>query len=132
SLDETLGDFDRWFVTGNHDSGAFVPTYLNERDWTELTGEVVEGPGGGTLLGIPDPRSSGLGNWRDEGDLTFAEATDLVAETACEAEERVNTILVHDANLANKALEQGCVDLAVGGHIHVQAGPTLVESPEGD
>ncbi|WP_239455372.1 metallophosphoesterase [Nocardioides gilvus] len=132
SLDETFNDFDRWFVTGNHDHGAFVPDHLNDRDWTELTGDVVEGPAGGTLLGIPDPRSSGLGNWRDEVDMTFAEATELVAERACAAEERVNTILVHDANLAKKALEQGCADLAVGGHTHVQSGPTLFESPEGD
>lgn len=132
SLDETFNDLDRWFVTGNHDHGSFVPKYLTDRDWTELTGEVIVGPGGGTLLGIADPRSSGLGNWRDEKEMSFADATELVAETACGSEERVNTILVHDANLAKKALEQGCADLAVGGHTHVHSGPTLFESPDGD
>lgn len=134
SMEKTFGDLDRWFVTGNHDHGTFVGDYLADAGWERLDGEVVEGPGGGRLLGIPDPRSSGLGNWRDETGLTFAEATEQVAEVACEAEEageRVNTILVHDANLAKQALERGCADLAVGGHTHVPEGPTAFETEDG-
>lgn len=134
SLEKTFGDLDRWFVTGNHDHGTFVGDHLADAGWERLDGEVVEGPGGGRLLGIPDPRSSGLGNWRDETGLTFAEATAQLAEAACEADEageRVSTILVHDANLAQEALERGCADLAVGGHTHVPEGPTRVESEDG-
>ena len=33
-------------------------------------------------------------------------------------------MLVHDANLGDEALERGCVDLVLGGHLHVQDGPT--------
>ena len=43
----------------------------------------------------------------------------------------VSTILVHDANLADEALERGCVDLVVGGHLHVQEGPTRVTGENG-
>lgn len=135
SMQETFGDLDRWFVTGNHDHGPFVGDHLSKAGWTRLDGEVVDGPAGGRLLGIPDPRSSGLGNWRDETGVTFAEATEQVAEAACAAQEegeRVNTILVHDANLARTALERGCADLAVGGHTHVPEGPTIIEGENGE
>ncbi|GGD05788.1 metallophosphoesterase [Nocardioides daphniae] len=134
SMDKTFGDMERWFVTGNHDHGSFVGDYLVGKGWTELDGEVVEGPGGGTLLGFPDPRSSGLGSWRDEKGVSFAEAAQTVADVACdsqEAGERVNTLLVHDANLGKVALERGCADLVVGGHTHVPAGPTAVEGEDG-
>lgn len=134
SMQETFGDLDRWFVTGNHDHGPFVGDHLADAGWTQLTGEVVEGPGGGRLLGIPDPRSSGLGNWRDETGISFGEAQEQVAEAACEADEageRVNTVLVHDANLGKVALERGCADLVIGGHTHVRKGPTAVESEDG-
>lgn len=134
SMQDAFGDLDRWFVTGNHDHGTFVSERLSEAGWTELVGEVVEGPGGGRLLGVGDPRSSGLGSWRDEGTVSFAEVEERVADVACEAQEageRVNTILVHDANLADTALERGCADLAVGGHTHVPKGPTAVEGENG-
>jgi hypothetical protein len=96
-----------------------------------LDGEVVDGPGGTTLLGVDDPRSSGLGSWRDETGLSFAEVATRVAEAACDADGRVGTILVHDANLGREALERGCADLVVGGHLHVQVGPTRVVGENG-
>ena len=54
-------------------TASFVHDYLRDHGWTMLDGEVVDGPGGTSLLGVDDPRSSGLGNWRDETGLTFAE-----------------------------------------------------------
>ena len=71
--------------------------YLDDLGWTMLDGERVEAPWGGLLLGVNDPRSSGLGNWRDETGLSFAEVTERVADTACEANEageRISTLLV--------------------------------------
>lgn len=41
-------------------------------------------------------------------------------------------MLVHDANLGAEALARGCVDLVVGGHLHVQEGPTLVIGEDGE
>ena len=36
-----------------------------------------------------------------------------------------------DANLGQEALARGCVDLVLGGHTHVQSGPTEVTSEDG-
>ena len=46
--------------------------------------------------------------------------------------ERVSTVLVHDANLGAEALTRGCVDLVLGGHTHVQAGPDAVDGAGGE
>ena len=99
-----------------------------------LDGETLLGPAGIRLLGVDDPRSSGLGNWRDETGLSFTEVGDRLADAACEAQDagrRVATVVVHDANLGAAVLERGCADLVVGGHTHVQDGPTRVEGEQG-
>jgi predicted phosphodiesterase len=131
SVSTTFEDLDRWAVAGNHDHGSFVRTYLDERGWTMLDGEVVDGPGGSRLVGVDDPRSSGLGSWRDETGLSFEEVGSRLGEAACATNERVATILVHDANLGAEALDRGCADLVVGGHLHVQLGPTRVVGDNG-
>ena len=131
SVSTTFEDLDRWAVAGNHDHGSFVRNYLDGQGWTMLDGEVVDGPAGARLLGVDDPRSSGLGSWRDETGLSFAEVGSRIADAACDAGERVATILVHDANLGAEALDRGCADLVVGGHLHVQVGPTRVVGDNG-
>ena len=137
SLDSLAGAFDDWDrfgVAGNHDHGTFVSGYLADLGWRMLDGEVVDAPWGGTLLGVDDPRSSGLGSWRDETGLSFTEVGERLADTACAAMEdgdRVSTVLDHDANLGREALARGCVDLVLGGHTHVQAGPDAVEGADG-
>jgi len=136
SLDAAFDDFDRWAITGNHDHGSFVRSYLSDLGWTYFDdGEAVDGPGDTRILGVDDPRSSGLGNWRDETGLTFDEVRKRLADTACKADEdgeRVETLLVHDANFGDAALERGCVDLVVAGHTHVQAGPHAVIGENGE
>lgn len=132
SVSSAFDGLDRWAVAGNHDHGSFVHDYLADRGWTMLDGEVVDGPGGTTLLGVDDPRSSGLGNWRDESGLTFTEVEERLADAACASEERLTTMLVHDANLGRAALDRGCVDLVLGGHTHVRAGPQRVTGPDGE
>jgi hypothetical protein len=141
SLDSLDAAFDdgpyadsKWAVTGNHDHGSFVGQYLADHGWTVLDGEAVDGPAGLRLLGVGDPRSSGLGSWRDETGLSFDEVADRLADAACAADEdgdRIGTILVHDANMGDEALARGCVDLVVGGHLHLQSGPTAVTGENG-
>lgn len=131
SVTTAFGDQPRWGVAGNHDHGDFVHNYLADHGWTMLDGEVVDGPGGTTLLGVDDPRSSGLGNWRDESGLSFDEVATRIADAACAAPERVTTILVHDSDLGQEALDRGCTDLVLAGHVHVQVGPTRVAAPNG-
>ena len=102
------------------------PTRPSDLGFTTLDGEVVEGPDGMRLLGVGDPRSSGLGNWRDETGLSFDEVSERLADAACAADEdgeRVSTLLVHDADSGTPALERGCVDLVVAGHLHEVVGP---------
>ncbi len=134
SVTSAFEDYDRFGVAGNHDHGSFVRGYLGEHGWTMLDAETLIGPAGIRLLGVDDPRSSGLGNWRDETGLSFAEVGDRLADVACEAQDlgrRVATLVVHDANLGAAALARGCADLVVGGHTHVQAGPTRVVGENG-
>ncbi|WP_243395232.1 metallophosphoesterase family protein [Nocardioides currus] len=134
SLNRAVDDLDRFAVAGNHDNGPFVAGYLDDLGWQMLDGTAVDAPWGGLLMGVDDPRSSGLGNWRDETGLSFSEVGERLADAACEVAddgERISTLLVHDANLGGESLARGCVDLVVGGHTHVQAGPELVEGEDG-
>ncbi len=134
SVSAAFEGYERFGVAGNHDNGDFVADYLADHGWTMLDGEVVEGPGGSTLLGVADPRSSGLGSWRDETGLSFEEVGARLADVACAAGEDgepIGTILVHDVNLATETLNRGCADLALGGHLHVEDGPEAITGPDG-
>jgi hypothetical protein len=131
SVNAAFDDLDRWGVAGNHDHGSFVHGYLDDRHWTMLDGSTVPGPGGTTLIGVDDPRSSGLGSWRDESGPNFDDVGGRLADAACDADERVSTVLVHDIALAAEVLARGCADLVVGGHLHVQTGPTRVVGSNG-
>ncbi len=135
SLDEAFADFDeRYAIAGNHDNGDFVVEHFGNLGFTTLDGEVIDGPGGIRLLGASDVRSSGLGSWRDERGISFDEQRMLLADLACERDaegDRVSTLLVHDANSGREALTRGCVDLVLGGHLHVQLGPTSVVGENG-
>jgi hypothetical protein len=94
----------------------------------------VDGPEGIRLLGASDVRSSGLGSWRDERGVSFADQQNLLADLACENDadgDRISTLLVHDANSGRIALERGCVDLVLAGHLHLQVGPDPVVGENG-
>lgn len=138
SLDSVTAAFrdldQRWAVAGNHDNGAFVRAHMSDDGWRYFDGTVLDGPGGSRILGVDDPRSSGLGNWRDEKGLSSAEVAERLTEAVCAADERgdrVGTLLLHDADFGDQALARGCVDLVVGGHVHVQSGPTEVTGSDG-
>lgn len=132
SVAQAFEGYEAWTVSGNHDHGDFVRQRFEEHGWNVAQGEVVDGPGGGRLLAYEDPRSSGLGNWRDVRGKTIAELGEEVADTACDSEERVNTLLVHDDDLGTAALERGCVDLVLSGHLHVRRGPDAVRGATGE
>ncbi|OIJ24928.1 metallophosphoesterase [Nocardioides luteus] len=134
SLTDASDGLDKWAVTGNHDHGPTVGRYLADKGWTMLDGEVVDGPGGSTLLGVPDPRTSGLGNWIDEKGVSFEEAGSKLADIACASMDDgkpVATLLVHDPSLGRETLRRGCATLVVGGHRHVHLGPRDVTGENG-
>jgi len=130
SLDAAFEGYDaKVAVAGNHDNGTFVNRHLTSLGWTHLDGKPVEPFADVRITGVDDPRSSGLGTWRDETDLSFAEVKERIAEDVCELHEdgeRVATLLVHDANLGATALARGCTDLVLAGHVHAQIGPNRV------
>ena len=134
SLDQAFGDLDRFAIAGNHDNGDFVTEQAADLGFTTLDGEVVDGPGGLRLLGVSDPRSSGLGTWRDERGISFADQEQRIADLACRRDaddDRIGLLVVHDANSGDEALSRGCVDLVVAGHVHEQIGPTRVTGTNG-
>ncbi len=126
SLNREFAGYDRYAVQGNHDHGSFVGTYLEKRGWHTAKQDAFEGPGGMRMMARNDPRSSGLGTWRDAVGQTIEEVSTDIADVACAEEERVNLLLVHDSDMGTDALARGCVDLVVSGHVHVQVGPDPV------
>ncbi|GAB4012447.1 metallophosphoesterase [Nocardioides ultimimeridianus] len=135
SLAETFsGMRHRWAVAGNHDHGTFVRSYLSSRGWTYFSDRVLDGPAGSRIFGADDPRSSGLGNWGDMHGPTYLNARRQLADQVCAfaaAGDRITTLVVHDPNIGRVALDRGCVDLVLAGHIHVEVGPIRVAAPDG-
>jgi Calcineurin-like phosphoesterase len=135
SLDKSFDGYDhRVFIEGNHDNGSFVKRHLSSRGWTHLTGKAVEPFADVRITGVDDPRSSGLGSWRDATGLSFDEVRDRIGDDVCKLDEegdRIATLIVHDANLGRTALERGCTDLVLAGHLHRQVGPTRVVGTNG-
>ena len=126
SLDAAFEGYDaKVAIAGNHDNGSFVNKHLASLGWTHLDGKPVEPFADVRITGVDDPRSSGLGTWRDETDLSFAEVKERIADDVCELDEkgeRIATLMVHDANLGAPALARGCTDLVLAGHLHAQVG----------
>ena len=135
SLDQAFDDVDpRFSIAGNHDNGDVVTRQARRLGFTTLDGRVVDGPDGLRLLGVSDPRSSGLGTWRDERGISFADQEQRIADVACrhaDDGDRIGTLLVHDANSGDAALARGCVDLVLAGHLHEQVGPSPVRGANG-
>jgi hypothetical protein len=134
SLDKSFEGYTRVFIEGNHDNGSFVKRHLSSLGWTHLTGKAVEPFAGVRITGVDDPRSSGLGSWRDATGLSFDEVRDRIGDDVCKLDEegdRIATLVVHDANLGRTALARGCTDLVLAGHVHRQVGPTRVVGENG-
>ncbi len=135
SLDRAFKGYDhRVAISGNHDNGTFVSHYLAKRGWTHLDGNAIEPFDGVRLTGVDDPRSSGLGSWRDTKGLTYDQATQKIADDVCADAshgKRISTLMLHSASMGATALARGCVDLVIGGHLHVQVGPTRVVGENG-
>ena len=134
SLDNAFDDWDqRWSVLGNHDYGGFVAPYLEDLGWDVAAREVVDGPGGGQAARpgtTRAPAASATGATSPAS--RSSEIGAQIADRACDSEQRVNTVLVHDSDMGTEALRRGCVDLVVSGHVHVQVGPDRVVGENGE
>jgi hypothetical protein len=63
--------------------------------------------------------------------MTFGEVSEQLADIACDVEGGLVTMLVHDANLGRAALNRGCVELVLGGHLHHRVGPEEIVGENG-
>ena len=77
------------------------------------------------MLGVDDPRSSGLGTWRDETGLSFDEVGQPARRRGLRLRRpaRSPRSSCTTPNLADEALARGCADLVLAGHLHVQERP---------
>lgn len=130
SITDAFQETTRIAVGGNHDNGDFVIDYLKRRGFITADGG-VQNVNGVTMLLANDPRKSDYTPQRLEGEKTFAEVEQEIADIACSSDDDVSLILVHDANMGRTALEQGCADLVVGGHTHVYSAPERIEAEDG-
>lgn len=135
SLNDAFEKFSvRLAISGNHDNGSFVSGYLSKLGWTHLDGDPITPFADVRILGLDDPRSSGLGSWRDETGLSWDQVKARLADEVCRLDadgKRVATVVVHDANLAMPALQRGCTDLILAGHLHRQVGPDRIVGENG-
>ncbi|MET1132356.1 MAG: metallophosphoesterase family protein [Aeromicrobium sp.] len=133
SLRQTFADLPIVAVAGNHDTGRYIQREMKRNDFTVLDGEPTDLEGV-RMIGESDPRSSGLtaGYNGNEGDniAAITEQSRALAEAACEDGE-VSLMVTHSVASAKEAVAQGCVDLAISGHLHRQVGPTSTEGPNG-
>lgn len=133
SLRSTFDDLPIVAVAGNHDTGRYIQREMRRQDFEVLDGEPVEVEGV-RILGESDPRSSGLtagynGN-EDDNIAAIGEQSVRLAEVACEDGD-VTLMVTHSGASAKKTVADGCVDLAISGHLHRQVGPTTAQGTNG-
>lgn len=133
SLRETFADLPIVAVAGNHDTGTTVLKEMKRLDFIVLDDEPVDVEGV-RILGDSDPRSSGLtaGYNGNEGDniAAITEQSSQLAQVACDDGD-VTLLATHSSASARQTIADGCVDLAISGHLHRQVGPTSTVGENG-
>lgn len=123
-------------VTGNHDFGSFVGNYLSraKNGFTMLDHRSVS-VDGLRIMGYADIRSSSLVNSADFATTDLTQLKQQITKETCDlnaAGKRVNILLIHQASIAEAALQAGCVDTVVGGHLHRYVGPSETTGVNGE
>ena len=132
SLEHAFEGFDdRFPIAGNHDNGDLVAQQAEGSASPPSTAR-CDGPGGIRLLGVSDPRSSGLGSWRDEraslSPTRVAAGGRGLRPTPTATGSRPARARRQQRR---EALARGCVDLVLAGHLHEQVGPDRVTGSNG-
>ncbi|MDR0365979.1 MAG: metallophosphoesterase [Bifidobacteriaceae bacterium] len=115
-----------WVVaTGNHDTDL-TKDQLRGAGARVLDGHIINARGF-RILGDADAEHTEVGVGGGlVGDEDQGQIAQRLADTACDATSKVDLLLIHDPAVAQTALEEGCVPLAVSGHIHNRIDPHLV------
>lgn len=114
-------------VLGGHDSEE-TGRALENAGWTVADGEVFE-IAGLTVIGYPDPIRTMTGRPQSlrDPEETVEEFEARINREICAHDERPDILLLHDLRHAQQAIDEGCVENALGGHMHTQIGPFMNE-----
>lgn len=123
-------DFVRIGVAGNHDSGGMVREYW-EQNGMVVSEEAVQTVEGIDMVIMDDPRQSDYTAAVNEGQRSYAETAERLKEIACDADDKPSLAIVHSASMAESALNAGCVEVVIGGHLHVPVTPQRVDAVDG-
>lgn len=130
SFTTNFSDITTIALGGNHDKGDFVIDYLSESGAITPNGELQEVEGI-TIAMANDPRKSDYTPEQREAEVSYSDATEALADLACSEAEGVNLVLAHSASMGAEALERGCADLVIGGHLHSYRSPESVVGSNG-
>ena len=113
-------------VGGNHDTATTASQQV-AAGIEVLDGHVVQFDGL-RLLGDADWASSKLGQGTSGGVESAEQLGQRLGQIACESPDQVDVLLVHNPWVARAGLKQGCLPLAISGHMHARSGPEPVGS----
>lgn len=109
-------------VTGNHDS-VITAQDMTDSGMIVLDGSVAE-IAGMRMLGDADPNETRIGvGTQSVGPESAQEVGARLAERACEQNDPVDVLLVHTPYVGQAALDSGCVNVQLSGHLHRRIGP---------
>jgi predicted phosphodiesterase len=102
---------------GNHDS-SITEQQLGHKGVIVLNGGAVEAQGL-RVGGDGDVDRSGFGSGtHQQGSETVEDQSERLADVTCDDEEGVDILMTHDPKALRDALEQGCMDTGLAGHLH--------------
>jgi len=112
---------------GNHDSKETEAMYRHAGA-TVLDGKVVTVEGI-RILGDSDPDETRIGAGTSAaGTETLTEEGSRLADTACDDQDGVDLLLIHNPRVGVETLRRGCAAAQISGHLHVRVGPAVVGS----
>ena len=112
-------------VTGNHDS-VITAADMTDSGMIVLDGGIQE-IAGIRMLGAADPNETRIGSGtQSAGPETAQEVAAQLAEVACAQDDPVDLLLIHTHYVGQEALDSGCVNVQVSGHIHRRIGPERI------
>lgn len=111
---------------GNHDSAETSKRYARAGA-TVLDGSVVT-VDGMRILGDRDPNETrvGAGGTTQATTETAAEEGARLAQTACDAKDGIDVLLIHTPSVGEDTLDGGCSPAQISGHLHHRYGPDKI------